>query len=191
MGGHAANMRRRPRAYAITTLRPSSFHRAVVAAVSPSWRRGVRPFRRLTRLALRPANPALHAYGLPPLVDDPGLIPEMRDDIGRQQVDRFTPLARGAFDLVERGGPPASTPETLLRGSYRPLANRPGPLSRIGAVGYLPSVKCASARNWSLYPHSEYPHTWHFTHPSANSSCDPQSGHVPMNASPPPLDDDS
>jgi hypothetical protein len=32
----------------------------------------------------------------------------------------------------------------------------------------------------SLYPHSLKPHTWHFTHPSANSSCEPQSGHVPM-----------
>src|SRR5688572_2530228 len=31
------------------------------------------------------------------------------------------------------------------------------------------------------YPHSENPHTWHFTQPSANSSCEPQSGHVPMN----------
>ena len=26
--------------------------------------------------------------------------------------------------------------------------------------------------------------TWHFTHPSANSNCDPQSGQVPINASP-------
>ena len=36
---------------------------------------------------------------------------------------------------------------------------------------------------WSAptHPHSENPQTWHFTHPSANSSCDPQSGHVPMN----------
>src|SRR3712207_8843168 len=31
--------------------------------------------------------------------------------------------------------------------------------------------------------HSEKPHTWHFTHPSANSSCEPQSGQVPMNVS--------
>lgn len=35
-----------------------------------------------------------------------------------------------------------------------------------------------------VHPHSLNPHTWHFTHPSANSSCDPQSGHVPMNTSP-------
>ena len=34
-------------------------------------------------------------------------------------------------------------------------------------------------------PHSLNPQTWHFTHPSAYSSCDPQSGHVPMNVSPP------
>lgn len=40
------------------------------------------------------------------------------------------------------------------------------------------------------HPHSEKPHTWHFTHPSANSSCEPQSGHVPMNDSlPPPFAD--
>ena len=37
------------------------------------------------------------------------------------------------------------------------------------------------------HPHSLNPHTWHFTHPSANSSCEPQSGHVPMNTSPPDL----
>src|ERR1700712_2743414 len=35
------------------------------------------------------------------------------------------------------------------------------------------------------HPHSLNPHTWHFTHPSAYSSCEPQSGHVPMNVSPP------
>ncbi len=34
------------------------------------------------------------------------------------------------------------------------------------------------------HPHSEKPQTWHFTHPSANSNCDPQSGQVPINASP-------
>lgn len=33
----------------------------------------------------------------------------------------------------------------------------------------------------SRHPHSLNPHTWHFTHPSANSSPEPQSGHVPMN----------
>ena len=32
-------------------------------------------------------------------------------------------------------------------------------------------------------PHSLNPHTWHFTQPSAYSSCEPQSGHVPMNDS--------
>lgn len=40
------------------------------------------------------------------------------------------------------------------------------------------------------HPHSLNPHTWHFTHPSANSSCEPQSGQVPMNDSlPPPFAD--
>ena len=29
------------------------------------------------------------------------------------------------------------------------------------------------------HPHSLKPHTWHFMQPSANSSCDPQSGHAP------------
>src|SRR4051812_24548530 len=29
------------------------------------------------------------------------------------------------------------------------------------------------------HPHSLKPHTWHFMHPSANSSWDPQSGHAP------------
>jgi hypothetical protein len=34
------------------------------------------------------------------------------------------------------------------------------------------------------HPHSLYPHTWHFWHPSANSSCPLQSGHTPMKVSP-------
>ena len=29
------------------------------------------------------------------------------------------------------------------------------------------------------HPHSLKPHTWHFMHPSANSSCEPQSGQAP------------
>src|SRR5215208_5905664 len=33
----------------------------------------------------------------------------------------------------------------------------------------------------NAHPHSLKPHTWHFTHPSANSSELPQSGHCPMN----------
>ncbi len=33
------------------------------------------------------------------------------------------------------------------------------------------------------HPHSLNPHTWHFTHPSAYSICDPQSGQVPMKVS--------
>src|SRR6185312_6718675 len=46
-------------------------------------------------------------------------------------------------------------------------------------------VPCAAHRlGPSPHPHSLNPHTWHFTHPSAYSSCDPQSGHVPIN---PPL----
>src|SRR5918997_312490 len=32
-------------------------------------------------------------------------------------------------------------------------------------------------------PHSLKPHTWHFMHPSANSSCDPQSGQAPESVS--------
>src|SRR5262245_42795250 len=37
------------------------------------------------------------------------------------------------------------------------------------------------------HPHSLKPHTWHFMHPSANSSCDPQSGQAPdsVSCSPP------
>lgn len=41
-------------------------------------------------------------------------------------------------------------------------------------------------RGWTQ-PHSENPQTWHFTHPSANSSWLPQSGQVPMKASPPDI----
>jgi hypothetical protein len=35
----------------------------------------------------------------------------------------------------------------------------------------------------SPQPHSEYPHAWHFLHPSANSSWLEQSGQVPMKIS--------
>ena len=42
----------------------------------------------------------------------------------------------------------------------------------------------AGAAHPSIQPHSLKPHTWHFTQPSANSSCEPQSGQVPMNVSP-------
>ncbi len=42
---------------------------------------------------------------------------------------------------------------------------------------------CVASLLTSVQPHSLKPHTWHFTHPSAYSICDPQSGHVPMNAS--------
>ena len=48
------------------------------------------------------------------------------------------------------------------------------------ASEFLPTHTTAHAR-LVCQPHSENPHTWHFTHPSANSSWDPQSGHVPMN----------
>jgi hypothetical protein len=41
-----------------------------------------------------------------------------------------------------------------------------------------------SASRARAYPHSLYPHTMHFTHPSAKFSSDAQSGHVPMKVSP-------
>src|SRR6266699_4523531 len=37
------------------------------------------------------------------------------------------------------------------------------------------------------YPHSENPHTWHLAQPSANASCEPQSGQAPMKSCPSPV----
>src|SRR6185503_9137461 len=49
--------------------------------------------------------------------------------------------------------------------------------------------RCAPAADFSLpaddhdHPHSLKPQTWHFMQPSANSSCEPQSGHAPESVS--------
>jgi len=69
--------------------------------------------------------------------------------------------SRGIVWARERDAPPQATP-------------------RIGAARgrvMLPSSRHA-------YPHSLYPQTMHFTHPSAKNSSEAQSGHVPMNVSP-------
>ena len=55
----------------------------------------------------------------------------------------------------------------------------------------LRALSCAADVQLSMddhdHPHSLKPHTWHFMHPSANSSCDPQSGQAPTNVSCIPL----
>src|SRR6185436_20351016 len=40
-------------------------------------------------------------------------------------------------------------------------------------------VRTALSTDDHDHPHSLKPHTWHFMQPSANSSCDPQSGQAP------------
>ena len=48
------------------------------------------------------------------------------------------------------------------------------------ALSVRPS-DCQTVRQ--VQPHSENPQTWHFTQPSAYSSCEPQSGHAPASVS--------
>lgn len=55
--------------------------------------------------------------------------------------------------------------------------------SRSSSTGPVPNPTYTFSAFSVVQPHSENPQTWHFTHPSAYSNCEPQSGHVPMNAS--------
>ena len=67
----------------------------------------------------------------------------------------------------------------------RVVANLDTPTGSVKNEGWLIATLRTdhAAPPAATHPHSLYPHTWHFTHPSANSSCEPQSGQVPMNCS--------
>src|SRR5690349_16174465 len=64
-----------------------------------------------------------------------------------------------------------------VRLSFQPNRSRRKQRRRPREVGGVVLV----GETATYQPHSLKPHTWHFTHPSAYSSCEPQSGHVPMN----------
>ena len=148
---------------------------------------------RLLMLAIRPETPAarVHTRAFPPdaapALAAPG--PKPPSPAANRQDTPPLPVRMVAARLDTRAFPAdaAPTPAAPLMAQrsnvasplhtpcdYRDATSR----KHNGAPTPVPRSPNTTSR--SAQPHSLNPQTWHFTQPSANSSCEPQSGQVPM-----------